>query len=211
MIKLSLNHKALTKPCPRDKLAFVLLRFGKMSLFLDYIWGWIVLTFAVGIGGGVLYFNNQKGRHLVIAIVAPILTLALGLFFHYGIDTDRKSIRRMLDALVVAIEVDKPEIVCQFIKAEEIQLLARRQMRLVSISRAKYHNLEIKVNDATSPPIAQVRFTALFYWKNKTSIDGLSLEQPIPERVRFECELVKTKDQSWLITSKFDYFPTWGY
>ena len=182
-----------------------------MSLFLDYLWVWIVLTFAVGAFGCLSYFNNQKGRNLVIALVLPILTLAVGLSLYYGVDTDRKSVRRMLDALIVAVESDKPETVCQFIKAEGIQKLAQNQMRLVSISRTKYHNLEIKVNDAASPPIAKVRFIAVFYWKNKVPIDGGFLEHPVPESVRFEFELVKTKDQSWLITNKFDYFPLRSY
>lgn len=200
----------LTKQHPCDKLVLDSAEYGMMSLFLDYLWTWIILTFAVGVCGCALYFNDPKGRNFAIALVSPILTLVLGVSLYYGIDTDRKSIRRILDTLVATVEADKPETVCQFLKAEEIQQLAKKQMRLISISRAKYHHLEIKFNDATSPPIAQVRFTAIFYWKNKVPIDGFSLEKPLPESVRFETEWVKTKNQSWLI-SKLQYFPSRGY
>jgi tRNA threonylcarbamoyl adenosine modification protein YeaZ len=112
------------------------------------------------------------------------------------------------ETLIAAVERDDPEAVCRFIspKAEQVQQFARAQMRLFSMSRGKYHNLEITVNDAASPPIAQVRFSAVFYWKNKEPIDGMSLEQPIPQSVRFETEWIKTKDRSWLLT-KCQPFP----
>jgi len=172
-----------------------------MSLFLDYLWIWIVLTFVVGICGGVWYLNDQKGRNLIIAVLAPILTLALGLGLYYGVDTDRKSITRMLNALIAAIERNDLEGVYQYIspKAIDVRMLAEKGMSYVSISKAKYHSLEIEVNDAASPPIAKARFNAVFYWKNKIPIEGNVLEQPIPERVQFEVELVKTKDRSWLV------------
>jgi len=178
-----------------------------MNLFLDFLWIWIVLTFAVGICGYAWYLNDQRGRNLVIAVLAPILTFALGLGLYYGVDTDRKSIVRMLDALIAAVERDDVQAVQQFIspKAINVQKLAEEGMRLVSISQAKYHNLEIEVNDAASPPIAKVRFNAVFYWKNKSPVDGNVLEQPMPERAQFEMELVKTKEQSWMITGKFQH------
>ena len=178
-----------------------------MSLFLDYLWIWIVLTFVAGICGSTWYLNDQRGRNLVIAVLAPILTLALGLGLYYGVDTDRKSIVRMLNALIAAIEKNDVKAVHQFIspKAIDVRLLAEKGMDYVRISRAKYHNLEIEVNDAASPPIATVSFNAVFYWTNKHPIEGHVLEQPIPERATFEMELVRTKEQSWIITGKFQH------
>ena len=176
-----------------------------MSLFLDYLWIWIVLTFVVGFCGGAWYLNDQRGRNLIIAVLAPVLTLALGLGLYYGVDTDRKSITRMLDTLIAAIESNDVKAVHQLIspKAIDVRLLAERGMSYVRISRAKYHNLEIEVNDAASPPIANVRFNAVFYWINQQPIEGNVLEQPIPQRCQFEVELVKTKNLSWIIAGKF--------
>ena len=176
-----------------------------MSLFLDYLWIWIVLTFVVGICSGSWYMNDQKLRSLVTAVLAPLLTLALGLSLFYGVDTDRKSIKRMLDTLVAAVEKDDRETVKRFIspRAEDVRQLVEQGMRFVSISRAKYLNLEIEVNDAASPPIAIVRFDAVFYWSSKHAVGGFATVQPVPERGQFEIELVKTKDQSWHITDRF--------
>ena len=179
-----------------------------MSVFLDHLWVWIVLTFIVGSCGFSWYFNDQKKRNLVIAALLPILTLAFGLILHYGVDTDQKSIKRMLNALITAVEQDDLQSVSQFIspKAHETLKLAKDQMMFVSISRAKYRDLQIEVNDATSPPTAKVRFAAFFYWKTKMPIDGFMLDKPVPENARFEIELVKTKSQSWLLTDNHQHF-----
>ena len=178
-----------------------------MSLFLDYLWIWITLTFVVGICSGAWYINDQRGHNLIIAIASPILILTIGLTLYYGIETDRKSIIRMLDALIVAAEADDPETVCQFIspKAVDVWQLAKTNMCLVEISKARYHSLKIDVHDTASPPIANVRFTATFQWKNKSPLEGFTLTQPIPETVQFEIELVKTINQSWLITDKLQF------
>lgn len=174
---------------------------GFMTFFLDYLWIWVVLTFVVGFCGGVWYLNDQKGRTLIIAALAPVLTLALGLSLYYGVDTDRKSITRTLNALVAAVEKDDIETVLGFIteKAVDVRTLAENGLQMVSITRAKYHRLEIEINDATSPPVAKVRFDALFYWNNKQPVEGMSFQQPIPESPQFEIELVRTKDRSWLV------------
>ena len=198
--------RGLTKPTLHDRLAR---RFGehRMSFFIDYLWIWIVLTFIVGICGFLWYHNNRTSRNFVIAITLPLLTLALGLILYYGVNTDQKSIKRMLDALIVAVERDDLESVSQFIhpKAHEIQQLAKISMGFGVISRAKYHDLEIEVNDAASPPVAKVRFSAVFYWINKEPIEGFTLDRPVLENARFELELIKTKSRTWLLTDKYRY------
>ena len=179
-----------------------------MSLFLNHLWFWIVLTFVAGCGGYAWYRNNENGRNLVIAVLLPILTLVLGLTLYYGVETDQKTIERTLNELIAAVERDDLEAVKRFIspKATETLHLAKIQMGLVLVSRAKYRDLQIEVNDAASPPIAQVRFSAFFYWKTKVPIEGFVIDQPVPENVRFDIELVKTKSQSWLLTDKCRYF-----
>ena len=179
-----------------------------MNLFLDFLWIWVVLAFIAAVGGYTFYAHNPRKRHLTIAVVVPILTLCLGASLYYGIDTDRKAITRTLDSLLEAIESDDIEAVCRFIspKAEDIRYDARKNMRTISISRARYNNLEIEVNDAASPPIAYVRFSSVFYWRTKLPIHSFSVDQPIPQSGRFELEWVKTKDHTWTLT-KYVYSP----
>ena len=179
-----------------------------MSIFLDQLWVWIVLTFIVGSCGFAWYLNDQRGRNLIIALLLPILPLALGLTLYYGVETDQKTITRTLDALIAAVERDDFDSVSQFIhpKAQETRQFAKIQMNFVVVSRAKYRNLQIEINDATSPPTANIRFSAFFYWKTKTHFEGFAIDKSVPENIRFEIELVKTKSNSWLLTDKFRYY-----
>ena len=182
-----------------------------MSLFFDNLWIWIALAFIVGFCGYVLYHNDPKVRNLIIAIISPILVLALGLTLYFGVDTHRKSIVRTLDSLIAAVEADDAEAVNQFIapRAERLQRYVRTHMRLAKISRVRYHSLEIEVNDAASPPVANIRFSAAFHWNVKSLVSdptgGFAIGQPVPESGRFEVELVKTRDRTWLLTDNFNY------
>jgi len=178
-----------------------------MNYCIDHLWIWIVLAFVVGVGSCSWYLYDPRGRNLAIAVFAPLLTLALGLCLYYGVDTDQKSIKRMLDTLIAAVEADDQKLVRQFIspEAENVQQLAELGMKLAHISNAKYHDLTIAVNNAASPTIAQVSFSATFRWKNKIPVEGFSLDQPFPENAEFEIELVKTESRSWHITNKFKY------
>ena len=182
-----------------------------MGIFFENLWIWIALTFVVGVCGYTWYQNAPKVRNLAIAVLLPFLTFALGCTLYYGVDSDQKTIARMLDALVAAVEGDDIDSVCQFIsptKGQDTMRLAKTQMGLVLVSRAKYRDLQIEINDAASPPIAKVRFSAMFYWKTKAPIAGFMVDQPVPEPGRFEIELIKTKSKSWLLTDKFNYYST---
>ena len=176
-----------------------------MNLFIEHLWIWVVLAFIIACCGFSWYLNNKKRHNLVFATLLPILPLALGLSLYHGIDTDKKSIKRTLDALIAAVESDDPDAVCQFIspRADDLQKLVRSRMRLASVSRVRYRNLRIEVNDAASPPIARVQLSVVFYWKNKFTIDGFALERPVPENIQIEFELVKTRYQSWLVTDRY--------
>lgn len=176
-----------------------------MSVFLDNIWIWCVFSFIVGCCCFAWYTTNQKFYSLVITILLPVLILALGLTLYFGIDTDRKAIQRTLDFLVAAVERDDFAAVRQVIspKANGLQHFAQERMNFARISRAKYRNLQIEINDAPSPPVANIRFSAVFYWQNKIPIAGFNLDEPVPDHVRLEFELVKTKSHSWLLTDNF--------
>jgi hypothetical protein len=190
-------------------LLFGFSRIWQMNLFLDHLWIWIILTFIVGVCSYVWFLNAPKGHNFIIAIAIPFLTLVIGLALYYGVDTDRKSVVRTLNALIAAVEQDDYETVSQYIapRADNVRQIAERGMRTIRISRARYNRLEIEINDATSPPSAKVRFTAFFYWDNKEPIEGMTLNQPISDTARFEFEMVKTQSSSpaWHITNRFEH------
>ncbi|GHT17077.1 hypothetical protein FACS1894189_2300 [Planctomycetales bacterium] len=171
---------------------------------------WIGLTVLVGIVGYVWYRNDPRNRILFIATGLTLAVLAVGLWVYFGVETDRKSVVRMLDALVAAIEKDDIEAVSGFIapSADETQNKAKTNMKLVRISDARYRNLTIEVNHIASPPIAKVRFTGIFYWNSKGNIDGVIMKQPRLQFVKFNVELIKTKNNSWVVTNECKFKPS---
>jgi hypothetical protein len=178
-----------------------------MSLFLDSLWIWIGLTFAVGTIGYFVYQNDPRGRTLGIAIGATILVLGIGLLLYYGVDTDRKSISRMLTGLAEKLEQDDLDGVLNCIspKASGTRGVARLNMGMFRLTSAKFRNMKFEVNHLTSPPVAHVSFLAVVYWKSKTPIEGFVMDTPTVQTVKFNAELEKTKNNSWLVTDKCDF------
>lgn len=181
-----------------------------MSIFLDSLWVWIGLTIAVAAVGYFVYQYDPRGRTLGIAAGSTVLVFALGLILYYGVDTDRKSISRMLNHLASELEQDDLEGVLSFIspKAEGTRGIARLYMGNYHLTSAKFRNLKFEVNQLISPPQAKVSFLAVVYWKTKhPTSDGFAIDTPQFQTVRFDIELEKTNNRSWVVTDKcnFDY------
>jgi hypothetical protein len=171
---------------------------------------WIGLTALIGVIGYVWYRNDPRSRTLFISAGSTLIVFVIGLTLYFGVETDRKSVVRVLDALVASIEKDDFEAVSGFIapKADETRSKARANMKLVRISDARYSNLTVEVNNIASPPIAKVRFTGIFYWVPKGDFSGFVMKKPKPEFVEFDVELIKTKNDSWLVTNQCNFKPS---
>ena len=182
-----------------------------VTIFLESFWIWVGIAFGVGAVGYVFYMNNQRPKTLGITGLAVILVLAVGFSLYFFVDTDRKSVCRMLDGLIAAIEADDVDrVVKDYIspKARNTAAKARGNMALVTITDASYRNLKLEVNNLMSPPIAKAKFTGVFFWMTKGGgFEGIAIETPQYQAVRFNIELEKTKENSWRVTDKCDFDP----
>ncbi|MDR2756065.1 MAG: hypothetical protein LBC20_10185 [Planctomycetaceae bacterium] len=179
-----------------------------MSIFLDSLWIWIGITIVVAAVGYFIYQNDPRGRTLGIVVGVTILVFILGLVLYYGVDTDQKSISRMLNHLASELEQDDLDGVLSFIspKAGETRGIARLYMGNYHLTSAKFRNLKFEVNQLTSPPQAKVSFLAVVYWKTKhPTSDGFVVDTPQFQTVRFDIELEKTMNRSWFVTNKCDF------
>ncbi len=181
-----------------------------MALFVESIWIWVGIACAVAAVGAMFYQNSPKLKTLALTALAIALVLALGVSLNRFVDTDQKSVRRMLDGLIVAIEKDDVEgVLKEYVSpnAEKTQALARANMLLVKISNARYQDLKLEVNNLTSPPVAKTSFTGVVYWKPKSTIDGFSFDTPQLQIVHFDMELEKTQNNSWRVTDNLHFDP----
>ncbi|MDR0337498.1 MAG: hypothetical protein LBI18_10450, partial [Planctomycetaceae bacterium] len=166
-----------------------------MSIFLDSLWIWIGLTLVVAVIGYFFYQYDPRGRTFMIVVGVTILVLVLGVVLYYGVDTDRKSIARMLNHLASELEQDDLDGVLTFIspKAEGTRGIARLYMGNYHLTSAKFRNLKFEVNRFMSPPLARVSFLAVVYWKTKQpTSDGFAIDTPQFQTVQFNIELEKT-------------------
>ena len=179
-----------------------------MTFLCENLWFWIAAAAFVAVVGYVVFVNNRKTVVLGMTIGAAVVVLLIGLVLFFYVDTDRKSVSRMLTHLAAAIEADDVEKVMTFIspKADKTRKLARGSMAQVRLPSARFKNLKVEVNSVTHPPTAKVTFLAVVRYivKDKSL---LAMEKPMPQLVEFDVELEKTNENSWLVTNKCDFTP----
>jgi hypothetical protein len=179
-----------------------------MSIFLDSLWIWVGLSILVAVVGYFVHQNDPRGRTLGIVVGVTILVFGIGVTLYYGVDTDRKSISRMLTSLASKLEQDDLDgVLNNYIspKATKTRGIARLYMSRFHLTQARFRNLKLEVNQLVSPPLAKVSFLAVVYWKTKHPQDGFSIDTPQFQTIRFDIELEKTKDRSWVVTDKCDF------
>jgi len=179
-----------------------------MNFFLENLWFWFVLAGLAGVIGYVSFANSRKIKTLFGTVAAVVVILALGFGLHFFVDTDQKSISRMLRGLATAIENDDLNAVLNYIepKAMKTRGLARAGMAACAVKKARFNDLKVAVSDAGAVPTARVSFTAVFHWKTKRAIAGFSVDTPAVELIKFNVELVKD-GSSWLVTDKCEFTP----
>jgi hypothetical protein len=185
---------------------FFLIILG-MSIFLDSLWVWLFLSITVAFIGYFVYQYHPRGRTFGIVVGTTFLVFGIGLALYYGVDTDRKSISRMLNSLASELEKDDLERVLKYIspKAAGTRGKARLYMGQYHLTNAKFRNLKFEVNQFMSPPLAKVSFFAVVYWKSKQPQEGFFVDTPQFQTIQFDIELEKTNDRSWLVTDKCDF------
>ena len=133
---------------------------------LENIWIWFGLAFVVGAAGYYVFLNDRKIRTLAITAGATVAVLVVGFLLYYSVDTDYKSINRTLTGLAHALERDDLDgILDRYVlpDAKKTRSLARNGMGIVRVTSARFRDLKVEVNRLTSPPTAQVSFTATIF------------------------------------------------
>lgn len=132
-----------------------------IALFTESLLFWLLCVgFAAGFGFA-LWLGTRRKRTLILGLGATLATACLGAFCLCCVETDRKAVRRTIDALAVAVDADDVDATLALVSptAFKTRLKARAHMGLARIEWAKVRDLEIvEINRYTSPPRAVVRF-----------------------------------------------------
>ncbi|MDR1492768.1 MAG: hypothetical protein LBT05_08610 [Planctomycetaceae bacterium] len=175
-----------------------------MNFLFEHQWIWIVFAGAVFVLGYSAFVNGKRNKTLVLTVAASLTALIGGLTLEHFIVTDRETIRQTLREISAAIRADNIEKVKSFITtdADVLRGVAERGMSQAKLTTVNFSNVEIKINDATSPVTAELSFTVFFRGKLKgSSIFGNS---DFFDRYSFTVIFEKNGDK-WLATDAVKY------
>ncbi len=132
-----------------------------IALFTESFLFWLL---CVGFAAGftfALWVGTRRKSMLILGLSATLATTFLGAFCLCCVETDRKAVRRTVEALAAAVDADDVDATLALVSptALKTRFKARAHMGLARIEWAKVRDLEIvEINRYTSPPRALVRF-----------------------------------------------------
>jgi hypothetical protein len=167
---------------------------------------WIFFGIVAALVGGIVFVNTRRVNALATTALLVLAITGGGLLLEHWVVTEYEAIEQMLDDLATDIEANDLEAVLEHVSQEATKTrgLARVNMGLVEIEHAKATDLEVEINELTSPPTAKTKFTAVVRGKLKSS--SAVSEQPFLERVKFTAILEKGEN-GWVITDELDFNP----
>jgi hypothetical protein len=122
----------------------------------------IFLGIAIEAVFGILLFRT--GRGVLLWIMLGVLLVCLtGIIGQRFIITERKRVIQTLDGIVTALEANDLNGVLSYLEPEAAHSRDRARWALgrVEVTSASYRKVDVKINNLTSPPTAQVSFFGL--------------------------------------------------
>lgn len=133
-----------------------------MMMFVESPWPILVIGIIVEAILAVALLRTGQGR-VLWAMIGVAVFVALGLLVEHFVVTDRKSITQTLDAAAAAVESNNLDRLLERVspRAERTRMGARIVLGRFEFSKGRIADLEITVNNLTSPPSAKTKFRAL--------------------------------------------------
>jgi len=174
------------------------------TLLTESLAFWLVVAGACFFCGFALATGLAKRQYMFVGGVVALCLLTVGIVLVFFVDTDAKSVRRSIDALVAAVGRDDVEGVLEYVapNAERTRRLATFNMGLANIERAKIGNFKIReITRTTSPPRARVSLRGVVAGK-AASFDAY----PFTVMVDFtKIELRLGQDGVWRVTDECEF------
>jgi hypothetical protein len=149
---------------------------------------------------GIALFTTR--RAWLLAPIGGVLLLVLGgVLLERVVVTQRERVEMALDDLAAALKTNDLKKVqnCLAPSAKETRQRAAWALGMVEVTDAKIHNLQVTLNQLTSPPTAEAKFDGVIFFRGKT-IDVGHDRYPARFTVEFEQD-----GNRWLVTNHVEY------
>ncbi|GAB6165330.1 hypothetical protein JCM19992_13300 [Thermostilla marina] len=150
-------------------------------------------------------FLTTVRKEFLWACAGILLAMGAVAAIDWWVVTDREQIQTLIAEGEDALEAGDLDRVLSFLSpnAEKTRERARWALATVEFRNVNVSNLEITVNNLTSPPTATLRFHGTFRYKEKVTPDQFEGVYA----AKFTVELEKVGDR-WLITDHYEYEAT---
>jgi uncharacterized membrane protein YeaQ/YmgE (transglycosylase-associated protein family) len=144
-----------------------------MEIFLDSPWPWITVGILLEGALALALFVTRRGV-LLYAMIGVLLAVAAGVLFERLVITERKRVMMTIDEGVEGLKSNSEAGMDAVVSptAQETRRQIQEGLRLVRVTDVSLHNIEIEINDRTSPPTAKVRFDAVIYFQGRSPTLG---------------------------------------
>ena len=142
-----------------------------MMVFLESPWPIITVGIVLEAILGVLLFTTRRGV-LLVAVVGVLALVGLGVLVERLVVTERERVEMTLDEGIAALKSNNLKRVYAVLapSAEGVRRQVQMGYALVTITDVSLHNIEIELNDLTSPPTAEAKFDVVVYFRGKSSM-----------------------------------------
>jgi hypothetical protein len=151
---------------------------------------------------GVAFHQTRRGA-LLLAMGGAILVVLGGLALEWIVVTDREEVAFVLEGCAAALEANDLEGALSYLSpaAEHSRRRLTGDLRTVRIDRVNINNLEVTINEYTSPPSAQARFQATAF----ISAERFGIQRDV-YMARFIVGLRREAGR-WMISDHVEYSP----
>lgn len=136
-------------------------------LFENPLW---IIFFGVVIEAVLGLILLRTGRGVLLWIMTGVLVVTLGgLLVERLVVTERERVEMTLDGITAALEANDLNRVLSFVapEASYTQQQARSALGLIEVQSAHIYNLDININQLTSPPTARASFFGHLYFRDR--------------------------------------------
>jgi len=147
-----------------------------------------------------VFVSTRRG--VILLVMLGVLALVFGgVGLEWLVVTDVERVEATLDGAADALVAGDLDEVCSYIAESAGQTRSRAAwaLRAADFTDINIHNLEISINELTSPPTAEARFRVVLHYVPKTEL--------IPYRaypMGLTVELHQVNDR-WLVTDHIEY------
>ena len=144
-------------------------------------------------------FVSTRKRSILLAMVGVLALVFAGVAMEWLVVTEKEQVETTLDGAIEALEAnDLARLLDNYVAPSATYTRARAAFAhsYVEVTSAKANGLEISINDLTSPPTAEARFTGVVRYRFRNPQTAIPRDY---YAAGFVVKLRRENDR-WLIT-----------